>query len=221
MRRFIISSGVSDSMPPPPEPRPSPCCCSSCISRHISSSSESPSTSLYSGPRRLKYTSNTVSNARQCELFFTIVAPSAYLNASRSSMGMCCTASIASRFSVNETGSPALRSSLTKPASRSSMEGLLVHRELFGRLGDVGLVLEQDVQRVLRLLRFDVLDAEQHQRARPVDGLADRRRLLQVELADAAYDAGDLVGQVGADLGHLGEHDLLLALHVRVVDVEV
>jgi hypothetical protein len=32
---------------------------------------------------------------------------------------MCCTASIASRFSVSDTGSPALRSSTTKPARRS------------------------------------------------------------------------------------------------------
>jgi hypothetical protein len=47
-----------------------------------------------------------------------------------------------------------------------------------------------------------------------------RRRLLQVELADAAHDAGDLVGEVLGDARHLGEHDLLLALHVGVVDVE-
>ena len=51
--RFIISSGVSESIPPPPA-LPSPCCWASCISRHISSMSVSPSTSLYSGPRRLK-----------------------------------------------------------------------------------------------------------------------------------------------------------------------
>jgi hypothetical protein len=82
----------------------------------------SPLASLYSGPRSEKYTSNTVSNERQCELFFTSVAASAYLNASRSSIGMWRTASIASRFSVRLTGSPALRSSTTNPASRSSIE---------------------------------------------------------------------------------------------------
>ena len=70
-------------------------------------------------PRRLKYTSNTVSNARQWVLFFTSVAASAYLNASRSSSGMCFTASIASRFSVRLTGRPACRSSWMKPASSS------------------------------------------------------------------------------------------------------
>ena len=54
----------------------------------------------YSAPRSEKYTSNTVSNARQWALFFTSVAASAYLNASRSSIGMWVTASMASRFSV-------------------------------------------------------------------------------------------------------------------------
>ena len=51
-----------------------------------SSSPSSPS--AYCRPRSEKYTSNTVSNARQCVLFFTSVAASAYLNASRSSSGM-------------------------------------------------------------------------------------------------------------------------------------
>ena len=114
-----ISSGVRLSIPPE-DPLPSPCCICSCISRHIcSSSSSEPSTILYSGPRNEKYTSKTVSNERQWALFLTIVAPNAYLNASRSSRGMCRTASMASRFSVSETGSPALRSSWTNPESRS------------------------------------------------------------------------------------------------------
>ena len=119
MSRWAISSAVSESIPPEP-PRPSAWPCSSCIARHMSSASEpSPSTRRYCGPRRLKYTSNTVSNERQWALFFTSVAPRAYLNASRSSIGMCCTASIASRFSVRLTGRPALRSSTTKPLSSS------------------------------------------------------------------------------------------------------
>ena len=93
--------------------------------------------------------------------------------------------------------------------------------QLFGCLGDVGLVLQQDVQRVFGLLRVDVLDTEQHERARPVDGLADARRLLQVELTDAAHDACDLVGEVVGDLGDPSGDDELLALEVGVVDVEV
>ena len=70
-------------------------------------------------PRSEKYTSNTVSKARQWAWFFTSVAASAYLNASRSSSGMCLTASMASRFSVRLTGRPASRSSWMNPASSS------------------------------------------------------------------------------------------------------
>ncbi len=66
-------------------------------------------------PRSEKYTSKTVSKAFQWALFFTRVAARAYLNASRSSSGMCCTASMASRFSVRLTGRPAARSSCDEP----------------------------------------------------------------------------------------------------------
>ena len=111
-------------------------------------------------------------------LFFTSVAPSAYLNASRSSSGMCLTASMASRFSVRLTGSPACaqlvdearraassdrrrrrrlggdgRSRRRLPAAASGWPCVLV--ELLDRLGDVGLVLEQDVERLLGRLGVD------------------------------------------------------------------
>jgi hypothetical protein len=75
----------------------------------------------YSGPRIEKYTSKTVSNAFQWALLFTRVAANAYLKASRSSRGMCLTASMASRFSVRLTGSPADRSSWMNPVRRSSI----------------------------------------------------------------------------------------------------
>ena len=81
----------------------------------------SPSEMEYSGPRRLKYTSKTVSKERQCALFFTNVAPSAYLKASRSSNGMCEIACIASRFSVRLTGRPAFLNSVMNPARSSSI----------------------------------------------------------------------------------------------------
>src|ERR1700736_3136337 len=139
-----------------------------------------------------------VSKAFQWELFLTSVAARAYLNASRSSRGMCWTASIASRFSVRLTGSPADRSSWMKPASTSSMPPAwppawppaaatlmpsspslaaptgrggstcgaapsLGHRagQLLGRLGDIGLVLEEDVQCLFGLLGVDTVDAQQ------------------------------------------------------------
>src|SRR3954469_2446213 len=51
----------------------------------------------------------------------TRVADSAVLNVARSPIGMCSRARMASRFSVIDTGSPAARSSWTKPDSRSSI----------------------------------------------------------------------------------------------------
>src|SRR5690242_6303816 len=193
--------------------------CSISSSRSLKSSSSPSSPILYSLPRSEKYTSNTVSKARQCVLFFTSVAASAYLKASRSEIGMWRTASIASRFSVRLTGNPASRSSWMKPASNerigapvaatmstsppaplsatSGRFALLEHAalglEFLQRLGDVALVLEQDLHGCGRLLGVDVLDAEQHQRTGPVERLGDRRRLLQLELTDRSHDAGDLV----------------------------
>src|SRR5437879_2165685 len=148
----------------------------------------SPSSSWmsYWGPRSEKYTSKTVSNAFQCELLFTRVAPRAYLKASRSSSGMWRTASVASRFSVSETGSPAARSSEMNPARRSSTSrgsGALGDRELLGRLLDVGAVLEQDVERVPGLLGADRLGPEEHEGPGPVQRLGHRWVLLELEAA--------------------------------------
>src|SRR3954468_15198946 len=131
---------------------------------------------------------------------------------------MCSTPRIASRFSVIDTGSPAARSSCTKPWSTSSItpeptpdgtsswfrviasdsfaalkatESPRSHRrtpdrgrrvdKLLARLGDVGLVLEEHVERGADHLRVDRAVPEVEQRAGPVDRLGDRRRLLHVE----------------------------------------
>src|SRR5262245_29372741 len=173
---------------------------------------------------------------------------------------MCSSARIASRFSVIDTGRPAVRSSWTKPCSTSSMcgsegsvaveppawliaysslapspgritvghhgsdsladDGRLIDAELLARLADVALVLQQHVQRVAEYLRRDLVAAEVHQRARPVDGLRDRWCLLEVEVADRVDDLGDLLGQRAVDLRHAHPHDLLLAVDIRVVDVQ-
>ena len=170
--------------------------------------SSSPSTSLYSGPRRLKYTSNTVSNAapvgvvldqRRTERVLERVAvfdrdvlrPLPSRRGSPSAM----------------TGSPALRSSMTKPWSRSSIESTpgstagRLRRSSFGRLGDVGLVLEQHVERLACCASMVSMPSSISVRAQSMR-LGDRRRLLEVELADRADDAGDLVGELLVDLGH-------------------
>ena len=89
--------------------------------------------------------------------------------------------------------------------------------ELLARLRDVGLVLEQHVERVADHLRVDRAVPEVEQRAGPVDRLGDRRRLLHVERPDGAHDLGDLLGEVLVDLGHADPHDLLLPLELGVV----
>ena len=68
---------------------------------------------------------------------------------------------------------------------------------------------------------IDLVLAEVEQRAGPVDRLGDRRRLLQVELADRTHDPRDLLRELVVDLGHADADDVLLALEVGVVDVEV
>src|SRR6185437_8289070 len=176
------------------------------------SPSSSPSSPAPPPGRTAKNTSKAVSKARQCDELFTSVAASAYFRPSRSSSGMCLTASAASRCSVSETGKPERRSSVTKPARRSSTVARRSVRrgrqELLGGPLDVGLVLQQDVQGVLRLRGVDRLHAEQDERAGPVEGLGDRGCLAQLQRAQRAHDPRHLVGELLADAGHLGPHDL-------------
>src|SRR5581483_11186665 len=165
----------------------------------------------------------------------TSVVCSAVLNAARSASGMYSSARMASRFSVIDTGNPAARSSLTKPASRSrnrsgagtstvalgSLTGSdLGDLELLVGPLDVALVLEQHVERAADHVGGHLLHPEVEQRAGPVDRLGNRRRLLQVELADGTDHPGDLIGQRLVDLRHPYPHDLLLPLGVGVVEVE-
>src|SRR5450756_2948200 len=125
-------------------------------------------------------------------------------------MSMCSTARMASRFSVMETGRPALRSSWTKPWRTSSIGsgGVAGGHQLLAGLGDVGLVLEEHVERVADDLGGDLGRTEEQERAGPVDRLGDRRCLLQLELTDRADDAGDLVGELVVDLGDADAHDV-------------
>ena len=92
--------------------------------------------------------------------------------------------------------------------------------QVLGRLVDVGLVLEQDVERLGGRLGVDRLDPEQQQGAGPVERLRHRRRLFQLQIPDGAHDADHLVGQGLGDAGHPGQHDLLLPLEVGIVDVQ-
>ena len=79
---------------------------------------------------------------------------------------------------------------------------------------------KQDVERPGGRLGVHRLDPEQQQGPGPVERLRHRRRLFQLQIPDGAHDPDHLIGQGVGDAGHAGEHDLLLPLEVRIVDVE-
>jgi hypothetical protein len=62
---------------------------------------------------------------------------------------------------------------------------------------------------------------QDHQRARPVARLGDRRRLAQVHGADLLHGVDDGPGQPVGDLGHLEPDDLQLLGGLREVDEQV
>ena len=85
----------------------------------------------------------------------------------------------------------------------------------------VALELDQKLQRLGDQIVAQVLDVEQHQRLRPIQGLADAGRLPEVEGAQTTHDADDLRGQRVRDARHLEPHDLEFARFVGVVDEEM
>src|SRR4051812_3913583 len=86
---------------------------------------------------------------------------------------------------------------------------------------EVRAVLHDDGQRALEHRLVDVVGAEQDQRARPVDRLGYRRRLLQVEATHHVDDLHELARDLLVQLGRVQADDLELALHVRVVEPQV
>ena len=85
----------------------------------------------------------------------------------------------------------------------------------------VGGVLEDHAQRVGDRLLVEVADLQGDQGARPVDGLGDRRRLLELQLAQPADGGDQLLGDPVVETVDLGGDDLPLPLGVGVVEVEV
>ena len=83
---------------------------------------------------------------------------------------MTSTARAASTCSLIDTGMPAARSSPMKSPSRLS-NGPRASEQLLRGSFDVGLVLEQDVERRGGVLVADLLAPEHDERARPVEGL--------------------------------------------------
>ena len=96
-----------------------------------------------------------------------------------------------------------------------------LHPDPLGDQVDVGAVLDDDRDRLLEGLAVDVVGAHQQQRARPVDRLGDRGRLLQVELADHLDDLDQPPGERLVELRRVQADDLHLALELGVVEPEV
>ena len=82
-------------------------------------------------------------------------------------------------------------------------------------LADVPVVLDDDRRGVGQHRGVELLHAEHGQRAGPVDGLGDRGRLAQLQLAQPADDLDQLLGQRLGQPGVLAAHDLQLALGRR------
>src|SRR5262245_55522696 len=214
------SSGLSSrgSSPGSPSPRPG---------------WPSPSRATPSPRRGGKYRSNSVSKALRYTGRLHIVVANAARTASRSSQPTAPTARAASTVSAVLTGTPARRSAAVKSTVRSTrfIEPLpSPHRpqgsvgaelELADRAGLVAGVLEHDPEGAVHLLLVERVEAEREHGLAPVDGLRDRRCLLQLHRAQRPDGADQRLGQLLGQLRDPGEQDLLLPGRRRVVEVQV
>src|SRR4051795_6839769 len=133
----------------------------------------------------------------------------------------------ASRISEVPTATPSERRS-SKKASRLAAVvdiGLAGARQLdrdpLGDDIDVRAVLDEDAHGALEGLAVDVVGADQQQRARPVDRLGDRGRLLQIELAHHRDDLYEPAGEPLVELRGVQPDDLELAVDGRIVEPEI
>ena len=92
--------------------------------------------------------------------------------------------------------------------------------ELAHGLGLVGGVLEHDAEGLVDGGLVEVLDLQGDERAGPVDRLGDRRRLLQVQVAQPADGRDELPGDAVVEVGNLSGDDGPLTLGGRVVEVQ-
>ena len=73
----------------------------------------------------------------------------------------------------------------------------------------------------LTRLMIEFARLQQHQHARPVDGLADRGQLLQVQRADLVDEADDLLAQRRGDARHAALDDALFQLLLGKADMQM
>src|SRR4051794_30675837 len=193
-------------------------------------SSRTPSRTAASSAARKKKRSKTSSKTRRSSWDFASVAASASRKSAGSVHEISLRTAKPSSSSLVPTATPSERSSSpnsSRRAARPGCSGAGTQRP--AELGpnaldhdvEVGAVLDDDRHRVVERLLVDVVGAEQQQRARPVDRLGDRRRLLQVELADELDDLDELARDALVELGGVQAHDRELVLELRVVQPEV
>ena len=89
------------------------------------------------------------------------------------------------------------------------------------RLPDIALVLQDHVQGIPYQSIIELGGMEREQCPRPVECLADRRCLLQIELTQALHHSDELVGQALVDPGNLDVENAPLLLLRGEVDEEV
>ena len=68
---------------------------------------------------------------------------------------------------------------------------------------------------------IEALGVQQQQRAGPVDGLRDRRHLLEIEIAEFLDEGHQLPTQFRRDVGHPGMDDALFKIGIREWNVEM
>src|SRR3954454_19221268 len=209
------------------------------VSRFISSKSEplpvepsdslTPTSTAAASAARKKKRSKTSSKIRRSSGDFASVAASASRKSSVCVHSTSPSAAKPSSSSLVPSATPSERSSSANSSSRAASPpgelagegGTDLHADALGDHVEVRAVLDDDRHGVAEGLLVDVLGAEQQQRARPVDRLRDRGRLLEVELADELDELDELARALVVELGRVEAHDLELVLERGVVEPQI
>src|SRR3954447_5701276 len=179
---------------------------------------------------RKKKRSKTSSKMRRSSGDLASVALRASRKASVSVHSTSPSAAKLSSSSLVPMATPSERSSSANSSIRAARPpgpvsaaegGTDLHPDAVGHDVEVGAVLDDDRHGVAEGLLVDVLCAEQQQRARPVDRLRDRGRLLEVELADELHELDELARDLVVEVGRVEVDDLELVLERRVVEPQV
>src|SRR5882672_8458049 len=175
-----------------------------------------------SASRSRKYRLKSRSNVGWSRYSLMSVAASVALNVSRSTRPTSALAASASSASDGEIRISARRRSPMN--SRIRWSRALLRQDLVERALDaleVLLVLHEHRQGRLDDTRIELARVQDHQRARPVQRLRDRRELAKIHRADLLDRRDDGPRQLVRDLRNFQPDDLQLVRRRRKVDEEV